>query len=89
MNLADYVHTYRARARQLTALPIIGQWRALAVGAELAAAWANRGYLPDEAAPLIADGVTPDLVASVEAAIRDDPAELAALTLDLMIGDGQ
>lgn len=86
MRLADYVTAYRATARQLAALPIIGRWRAAGVDPQTAAGWANKGYLPDEAAPLIADGVTPDLVEAVEDAICDTPDELAALTLDLMFG---
>ena len=89
MTLADYVATYRATARQLATLPIIGQWRQAGVPADEAAQWANRGYLPAEAEPMIADGVSPDLVQAVETAICDDPLELAALTLDLMIGNGQ
>lgn len=80
--IAAYIRTYTANARQLAALPIAGQWRRLGVDPHTAADWANAGFLPCEAAPLIADGITAPLVRAVEDAIGHGD-ELAALTLDL------
>lgn len=61
-----YVREFAAQARQLNSYRIGGQWWKLRVPAEVAAEWANLGYLPEEAAPLIADGITPAMVRDVE-----------------------
>ena len=62
-----------AQARQLNTPDLALQWLLAGVGVDDAAAWANSGFLPDEAQPLIDQGVTPDMVGAA------DEAAVAAL----------
>ncbi|MEU7591183.1 hypothetical protein AB0A95_33425 [Micromonospora sp. NPDC049230] len=64
--LGRYIGEFRALSRQLNTSVIGGRWWKLRVDAAAAAAWANLGYLPEEAAPLIADGITPETVLDAE-----------------------
>ncbi|ROT29651.1 hypothetical protein [Micromonospora sp. HM5-17] len=48
-----------------------------ALGRQLAASWARRGFLPEEAEPLIADGVTPATVREMEQYAEESEAEIA------------
>jgi hypothetical protein len=53
---AEHLHTH---ARQLNDPTLALEWILTGHPATDAAAWATLGYLPDEASPLIAEGVTP------------------------------
>jgi hypothetical protein len=66
--LSIYVEEFRATARQLNSHRYAREWMEAGVPAADAAAWANLGYMPDEAEALIAAGRTPDQVAVTEAA---------------------
>jgi hypothetical protein len=60
----DYLGEYARLAKQL-AEPFFGnQWYAAGTPVEIAAAWASLGYPLREAAPLIASGMFPNLVAA-------------------------
>lgn len=61
-----YVREFAEQARQLNSYKIGGGWWKLRIPAATAAEWANLGYLPEEAAPLIADGITPATVRDAE-----------------------
>lgn len=70
-----WVRTYRQRATQLGTLLLAIEWHQLSqrlaaenitLTAEQAATWASRGYLPDEATPLIRSGVTPEMGGEME-----------------------
>jgi hypothetical protein len=69
------VDCWRGLAVQLNTFAIAGDWARIpealeADGVELTAAeaakWAGHGYLPDEAAPLVLDGITADRQAELE-----------------------
>lgn len=64
--LGRYIGEFRAASRQLNTSVIGGRWWKLRVDAQTAGDWANLGYLPEEAAPLIADGITPAMVVDAE-----------------------
>lgn len=75
MQKIAFINEYRRLATQLNGYAIAGGWARLAEaleadGVELAAAeaakWADHGYLPDEAGPLIASGITADRQAEIE-----------------------
>ncbi|MFI7608852.1 hypothetical protein ACIBTV_27580 [Micromonospora sp. NPDC049366] len=61
-----YVRDFAARATQLNSYKIGGEWWKMRVPAEVAAEWADLGYLPEEAAPLITSGITPAMVRDAE-----------------------
>ncbi len=71
MNTADlaafriWSTAFLANARQLDQPAIGVEWYQMGVTALDAAAWANLGFLPGEAQPLIADGITPALYSQV------------------------
>lgn len=64
---AEYFRIFRQHATQLNGYPQALDWYRIDVGhadgvtAEDAAAWANAGYLAEEAAPLIQQGITPEM----------------------------
>lgn len=58
MGIIEFIAAYRATATQLTDRAIARQWHATGISPREAAAWADLGYLPGEAAPKIAAGVT-------------------------------
>lgn len=64
--LGRYIREFRSAATQLNTSRIGGQWWKLRVAASDAAEWANLGYLPEDAAPLIRDGITAEMVRDVE-----------------------
>lgn len=75
MKKIEFIKEYKALATQLNTYPIAGNWMRLAValeaaGVTLAAAeaakWAGHGYLPEDAGPLILDGITADRQAELE-----------------------
>lgn len=71
MQRIEFVKEFREAAHRLNTYAIAGQWMRLAettptLTAQEAAAWADLNFLPGEAAPLIAQGVTPDMVAAME-----------------------
>ncbi len=69
----DYQSHVRANATQLNGYRIVGDWYRAGVPAADAVAWANQGFMPAEARPLIAVGITPQAYAS-----RSQLADLAA-----------
>jgi hypothetical protein len=87
VNLTAFWRAYKTEARQLAFVAIAREWHAAGITPHAAADWANRGFLPHEALPLIADGITPELVGAVEVAIGEDD-ELAGLTLNLLHNGG-
>ncbi|WP_431728553.1 hypothetical protein [Verrucosispora sp. TAA-831] len=80
--LRRYWTVYSATATQHCTSRTAREWMEQDVPAEQAAAWANLGYLPDEAAPLIASGVTPATAAELEA-----HAEQAAGGRDALVAE--
>lgn len=83
---------FLANARQLASPRIAVDWFLLGVSGEDAAAWANLGCMPGEAADLIAGGVTPQTYGELE----DHAAEqvgghdaLAALRVAELLGSGE
>lgn len=75
MKKLEFITTYRAAATQLNGYTIAGNWMRLAEALETAgvtltateaARWADRGFLPEEAGPLILDGITADRHAELE-----------------------
>lgn len=70
-----------ANARQLDQPVLAVAWFRAGVSAADAAAWANLGYMPGEAAPLIADGITPEMAAATSEATTavDGPDARAAV----------
>lgn len=70
-----FVRTYRTNATRLGTLLLAVAWHKLShavaaegivLTAEQAAAWASRGYLPDEAEPSVRAGITAELDAEME-----------------------
>lgn len=75
MQKIEFIKEYKALAAKLNTYPIAGNWMRLAVALEAAgvaltaaeaAKWAGHGYLPEEAGPLILDGITADRQAELE-----------------------
>lgn len=87
-----YARAYMAAATQFGTYRLAREWMDAGVSAADAAGWANLGYLPEEAAPLIADGITPATVREMErhaeqaAGGRD---ALAAQRIQRMIDAGE
>lgn len=58
-----FIDAFRTEATQLNGYRIAGRWWKLRVAHNVtpsdAAAWANLGFLPEEAEPLIRDGISP------------------------------
>jgi len=96
--LRHYYRAYRAHATQLASSRLAREWmegmpgwqdatqEQLETHARMAARWASAGFLPDEALPLIASGMT------VEMATAMDPEpgqelEYLARRIDLMRRD--
>ncbi|GLY08211.1 hypothetical protein [Actinoplanes sp. NBRC 101535] len=96
----EFVKEYRAKASQLTDYRIAGDWARLAehlqnsgitLTAADAARWADAGYLPAEAAPLISDGVTPEQAGELEDLATDiagGPEARALQVVDDLVRDG-
>lgn len=95
-----FVRAYRERATQLGTLLLAVEWHALShtlagenitLTAERAAAWASRGYRPDEAVSRIRAGVTPELDGDLERHAEDMAggrvAHLRSRLID-MVDDG-
>jgi hypothetical protein len=100
MKKINFIKSFRASASQLNSYSIAGDWMRLAVqldaaGSTLTAAdaalWADAGYLPGEAAPLIADGVTPQQAAELDELatnIAGGPEAQAMQRIDELVRDG-
>jgi hypothetical protein len=89
--IAAWSKTFLARATQLCTPQLGAEWIRAGVSAEDAAAWANAGFLPSEAAPLIADGITPQMHAEMEAHAEEQaggPEALAAVRIAELLGSG-
>jgi hypothetical protein len=83
-----FIKNFVRLARQLNTYAIAGDWMRLAVALEAAgneltaaeaATWANHGYLPEEAGPLIADKITADRQAELEQHAADQVSGHEAL----------
>lgn len=96
-----FVQEYRRLATQMTDHRIAGNWMRLAealegAGIELTAAeaarWAGRGYLPEEAGPLILSGISAEQQGEMEDHAAEQvggPAALAAGRIaELLAQDG-
>lgn len=64
--LRHYTAGYYRLATQHCTSRIAREWMEAGVPVEQAAAWANLGYLPAEATPLMASGMTPETVTEME-----------------------
>lgn len=93
-----YWHTYRASTTQLRTADIGARWFLLSLTrpeatAPVAAAWARLGYLPEEAEPQIAAGITPATVAEMEQYVAERPVaggeETAAQRIADLIESGE
>lgn len=62
-----YIAEFRRLSTRLNSHRIGGEWWKMRQPADVAAGWANAGYLPGEAAPLIAAGETPTTILAKEA----------------------
>lgn len=95
--LEAFFQDYRSRTTQLADLDTACRWWRLSltrreVTAPVAASWARLGYMPEEAEPLIADGITPEAVREIERHAEDaagGPDELAAQRIAQMISLGE
>lgn len=89
--LRHYTADYYARAAQHRTSRAAREWMEAGVPADEAACWANAGYLSAEAAPLIADGVTPETATEMNQ-LADDlaggPEARAMQVVDGMVDDG-
>ncbi|MFG1872098.1 hypothetical protein [Micromonospora arborensis] len=86
-----YVHEFASKATQLNDYRTGGRWWKLRVSADVAAAWANLGYLPERAAPLIAKGVTPETAGELNQVAQDiagGPEQRAMQVVDGLVADG-
>lgn len=83
--LTEYIAAYRARTTQLDGYRIARQWMEAGVDAVTAASWARAGYLPDEALPRIAAGLTPGQASDQDAALIAEHGLIGytAMTLQL------
>jgi len=77
-----YAETFRSKAAQLNSDALAVQWYRMGVSAEDAAAWANSGHMPGEAAQFIADGITPQTAAEADAALGGSVLERIAFLAD-------
>jgi hypothetical protein len=86
---AEYFRIFREQATQLNGFPEALAWHRIDVGhadgvtAEDAAAWANAGYTAEEAAPLIRQGITPDLAMMGDDALVAEHGVIGAGVLKL------
>ncbi|MFG2046113.1 hypothetical protein ACGFIW_01615 [Micromonospora sp. NPDC048935] len=89
--LRHYTAVYYAHATQHRTSRAAREWMEAEVPAAEAARWANAGYLPAEAEPLIADGVTPETATEMDQ-LADDlaggPEARAMQVIDAMVADG-
>jgi hypothetical protein len=67
--LTEYIQTYRARTTQLDDYRIAREWMDAGIAATIAASWARAGYLPAEALPRIAAGLTPGQASDQDATL--------------------
>lgn len=89
-----FIQEFRDTAHQLRDYTTAGNWMRLAEALETAgvtltaadaAAWADRGYLPEEAGQYILDGANPDMAgAASDAAVAADGGPEAHLRAQLL-----
>lgn len=87
----QWITAFWAQATQLDGIEESLGWYAAGVTAEDAAAWANLGFKPDEAAPHIAAGITPQTYREMEdhaEAQAGGPEALAAMRVAELLGTG-
>ncbi len=72
--LSIYAETYMPKAGQFATYRLAREWMEAGVPADEAAAWTSLGYLPGEAAPLIAQGITSQMAGAVESAAVEEEA---------------
>ena len=89
--LREFVAVYFEESTQHATYRAAREWMEMGVTASDAARWANAGYLPGEAAPLIAQGVTPDTAEEMDQLAVDlaGGSELRAMeVVDGLVRDG-
>jgi hypothetical protein len=89
--LSTYIDAYYAAATQHRTSRIARQWMEAGVPATDAAAWASLGFLPAEAAQLIAAGVTPEMAQvgdEIAVNVAGSPEERAMQVIDRLVADG-
>jgi hypothetical protein len=69
LDMVDYGIAFEAGATQLRGFRNRIAWYRAGVPVETAIEWTNAGYLYEEAAPLIADGITPQMATEASAAM--------------------
>ena len=93
----QFIEEFRATAHQLRTYAIAGRWVRLrdevpTLTAQEAAAWADLGYLPEEAADQVRDGVTAAMAREMEDHAEEragGPEALAAMRVaELLAQDG-
>ena len=87
--LRHYCRAYYARTTQLATSRIARQWMEAGIPAHQAAAWARSGHLPEEALPLIAAGMSPEMVVATDPATDEERAQLAAAEAQLVVANDQ
>jgi hypothetical protein len=93
----EFIKAFRDAASQLDTYAVAGRWMRLheelpALTAQEAAAWADLGYLPEEAEPQIRSGITAAAAAEMEDHAERQaggPEALAAMRVaELLAADG-
>lgn len=73
--LTAYIAEFRAIATQLSDYKIARHYMEAGIPAAEAAKWANLGFTPEEALPLIDSGLTPELAAAADPKTDEEFAE--------------
>jgi hypothetical protein len=98
--LRIYATVYLANAAHLATSRVAREWmesmdfrsatvEELEGHAAMAAAWASIGMLPDEALPLIASGMTPDMVTATDPQTDAERMEYLADRIGMLGNDGR
>lgn len=86
-----YAAEYMAATTRLATYQLAREWMETGVPADVAAVWAGFGYLPAEAAPLAAAGVTPQMAGELDE-LADDiaggPEGRVAQVIDRLAAEG-
>ena len=75
MGKIEYIKAFHAGATQLNHREFGLEWADSGQPVEVAIAWASAGYLPGEALPLIAQGMTPETTEARDAELAQIPVE--------------
>lgn len=83
--LREYIEAYRSRTTQLDGYRVAREWMEAGVDAVAAASWARAGYLPAEAAPRIAAGLTARQASDQDAALIAEHGIIGAVAMQLQL----